>query len=345
MKAQLILIIICLVGNFSIAQEQLPFLDEKDSLLVFKQNGELYLSGEELATIDELVFLDNYKLITSIKFPGQIFVYDQNNLLQDKIVLKGKGKGAVAGLYQVGHRAFLATRPENSLLYTFELKRGKVQISKNKLQLNGSKKIYYQKEIISPNGNQLIHFDSYGIDSDGNNIEAAVLFKKTNEAPDTISVIKKTNETTFLNPYKSSNYEISMMENYNCYAIQNFKQGIILVINESGKLIDELDLKQLASDHNSELIRGYFAGQYDYFSRIIYDPYTHSSYLYIGTFTNTKSNGMLFKWDNLTKSWKKLPFENLPFLNILAIKDSTLYFKLRINESQQGIYRSDFKKW
>ena len=315
--------------NFCVAQEQLPFLDSKDSIIVFKQNGELYLSTEDLVTIDEFIILENYKLITSVKFPGQVFIYDQNNLLHDKIELKGHREPAVSGLYQMDNKAFFAARPENSHQYRIDFISGKTRVKKIKLQYESSKKVYYQKEINTPNGHLLIHFDSYGIKSNGHEIEAAVLFKKANEELDTISVIHKTSETTFLNPYKSINYQVSSIDNNKFYAIQNFREGKVIVLSESGEPINELDLKQVASDTDSKLIYGYFAGQYDYFSRVVSDDFTKSSYLYIGVSKASKSNGLIFKWNSDSKSWEKLPLKNLPFLNILAIRDSTFYFKLK----------------
>lgn len=318
------------------------FLSEEDQKKVSRNVGELFFSQKNLR-INDFIIKDTLKFVTSIDEPNHILVYDNSNLLIEKLEINAVEDRitVVSGIYQDSGEVMLAPRPLNKDNYLLKFKRDKFKVQKLKGIVSKKSDQYYFKHITYNKGHIIIK-DFY-TPSRSEGLASVVLYSQNKESSiDTLSKITGTFPQTFLNAYNSWTFDALKTANGNLL-LADFYNGSVTLFDNTLTQVSNVQLTDFFPDSN--LSTSYFLGTKYFYFKIFRDSKTDELYLYFGkTDSYNKTVACLFLLDEESKKWSQIPvLDNrnapYPFVNIKQIHNGYIYFPLKFDGTLDSIYR------
>ena len=351
MNQKIILISLFLLSGYFALQAQTPHevsfseLTAEDIDFIFKESGKLYLSQKGYS-IDHMIKVGNHKFTTSRKYMNEIRIFDDQNLLIQKLSIKPTAPRQILEIYRVGDEVYAVFRATNKKTYRLTQRNNGEYKIKTVKSVAKNKSAYFNKTI--PLADKEFLVSDYTGPPRGNPVESTVMMNDPEKKQmDTLAVIKRPGDLMVLQqPFSSWTYDITEGANAQNVFVHNTQSNLGLVVDKAGKISAKFSVSDLIKKHDLASIKSFLMGRYHYYVRIITDYEQEKTYLYTGGLDEqNEAHGILFEWETSRLEWEKVDFitetETFPFLNLREIEGGIVYFLIKDDQGANSVYKKE----
>jgi len=343
-----ILLFFFLIGCFTVKAQKgheviYSELSPEDIDFIFKESGRLFLSQQDYS-IDRLLKVGNLKFTTSRDFPNEIRVFDEANLLLDKLEIKTRSPRQVLEIYRVQDEVYAVFRAENKKVYRITQRNNgafKTESIRMFWKKNGA---YFNK--ITPIGQYDFVVSDFLGKSSGEFVESTLtVHHKNSKKIDSLSKIESPGDLiVVMQPHSSWTFDVTKGAVGQDVFIQNFQTNRGYVVNGDAIRTHEYSVSDLVEKRGLKPLKSFFMGRYHYYSRIISDREDGITYLYTGGLGGDgKPQGLLYSWNTEDGQWQYVKLSKdkdvFPFLNLTEISEGVFYFLLKDKQGMSAVYK------
>lgn len=318
-------------------------LSTEDIDFIFKESGKLFLSQQDYS-IDRLLKVGNLKFTTSRDFPNEIRVFDEANLLIDKLEIKTRSPRQVLEIYRVQDEVYAVFRAQNIKVYRIN-QRNNGTFKTESIRMSWKKNSAYFNKVTPFGQYDFVVSDFLG-KSSAEFVESTVtVHHKNSKSIDTLGKIESPRDLiVVMQPYSSWTFDVTKGAVGQDVFIQNFQTNMGHIVNDGAIKTHEYSISDLVEEQGLKPIKSFFMGRYHYYSRVVSDREDGITYLYTGGLDeNGKPQGLLYSWSTEDAKWQfvDLTIDKyvFPFLNLTEISEGVFYFLIKDKEGVNAVYK------